>query len=989
MFAHPRNRDRSHEFLFVKRSNARARVSFARLIFAMSSRALRGMLPSLTAILLLVAPARAEETLYGASGSNNRSGLYVVDPNTAAGTFIDAIRTPDFQSLLVTGIAFNPLSGILYGTTTDGRLVTIDPGTAVATVIGSLGKSLRDISFRSDGTLFGFEANDPFSLATINLNTGAATTVGNSGLASTVGGGLAFSPNDTLYLSATGHAGTLDTLNPATGARTIGPILLNSRIGNGEMSALAFNSLGTLFALDNPNQDLVIIDPATGAITDVCSFFDPTDAIAFSPSTLTFTDNQSDANPADRFLDRLPHATKIKATVDFDDTSPGNVVVTLFTPDSFGGVFLATLWDHELLVDENNQPLTHVHAVVNDIPASDSGVGDFGNFCGGGPPVYSYELRVLDDPCQQNESAPVGTGTLKSWSLTLDPVDPGHIAPPTVNLYADSQNHPVPDSIISGSPLTLVATAVGNPSSFPIDRLRISITEITNPDPLMQHQSGNTPESYQSNELHPAPSNTGATLSYTPPTLPPGDYVIRVVAYDSAGFVQTLVKNLTVNRGFGLFSVSNVSRTVRTECPETDPDCSSDVIGDYAFPCNKTDFGATLTLINDTCIDAPNLRVRIVSAAGSAYLEQDCPPDLPDETDLTAQNPPQASVGLVGPLPAHSCETVQISGVAPAPIQNPNLDPRTGCDLGIGFQIYAVLDECVGGDCGDNGPGEWIQVDSIKVTEGEWPIVGGFGGPGGGVNTMRHGRKKKHRSFIFDSVTIDGPDTVPGSTPQQYTAAVIAKNATTTKSIDVTAAPGTQWNASAFTIPGGLFQPGQVSANTQVTLLASYTLGHITKTATKTITVTPTLGSSSVASEAISSIDQAIGPLAKKKHKRGKRARVSVSASPTCINEGGFASFTISASSINPSRPVTVRYAMSGTATLGTDCTLTGTTGQATIPPGASSVRVALNALTNNASPPNPTATLTLRPGPSYKLTKSKTAKAATLTIDNSATTCN
>jgi hypothetical protein len=984
MFAHPRNRDPSMKnHFFVKRSDAHARASFARLIFAMSSRALRGMLPSLTAILLLVAPARAEETLYGASGSNNRSGLYVVDPNTAAGTFIDAIRTPDFQSLLVTGIAFNPLSGILYGTTTDGRLVTIDPSTAVATVIGSLGKSLRDISFRSDGTLFGFEANDPFSLATINLNTGAATTVGNSGLASTVGGGLAFSPNDTLYLSATGHAGTLDTLNPATGARTIGPILLNSRIGNGEMSALAFNSLGTLFALDNPNQDLVIIDPATGAITDVCSFFDPTDAIAFSPSTLTFTDNQSDATPADGFLDRLPHATKIKATVDFDDTSPGNVVVTLFTPDPSNGsnVLLATLWDHELLVDENNQPLTHVHAVVNDIPASDSGVADFGNFCGGGPPVYSYELRVLDDPCQQNESAPVGTGTLKSWSLTLDPVDPGHIAPPTVNLYADSLNQPVPDSIISGSPLTLVATAVGNPSSFPIDRLRISITEIINPDPLMQHQSGNTPESYQSNEIHPPPSNTGATLSFTPPTLPPGDYSIRVVAYDSAGFVQTLVKNLTVNRGFGLFGVSNISRNVRSECPETDLVCHSDVSGDYALPCNKTDFGATLTLINDTCTDSPNLRVRIVSAAGSAFLELACPPDLPDETDLTAQDPPQASVGLVGPLPAHSCETVQISGVAPAPIQ-------TDCDVGIGFQIYAVLDECVGGDCGDSGAGEWIQVDSIKVTEGEWPVVGGFGGPGGGVNTMRHGRKKKHSPLIFDSVTISGPDTVPDSAPQQYTANVIAKNATTSKSIDVTAAKRTQWSASAFTIPGGLFQPGQVSANTQVTLLASYTLGHITKTATKTITVTPTLGSSSVASEAISSIDQAIGP-AKKKHKRGKRSRVSVSASPTCINEGGFASFTISSSSINPSRPITVHYAMSGTATLGTDYTLSGTTGQATIPPGASSVTVALTALDNNASPANPTATMTLSAGAGYKLTKSKTAKAATLTIDNSAPTCN
>jgi hypothetical protein len=1030
MFAHPRNRDSSGEqwLHFFKRSDPHAAEGFTRLTFGASSRALHVMVPSFMAILFLVGPMRAEETLYSAAGSNNSLGLHglsIVDPTTAATTFVDQIHTPDSQPVLVTGIAFDPLNSLLYGVTTDGRLVTIDPGTAVATVIGNLGLALTDISFRSDGTLFGFEANNPFSLATINLSTGAATTVGRSGLANTLGGGLAFSPTDTLYLSATGDGGTLDTLNPATGARTIGPALTNGPILNGAMSAIAFNSLGTLFAVDSQGsyQDLVTINTATGAITGDCTFPDETAAIAFSPKALTTTDNQSDVNPALRTFSTLPHATKIKASVDFEDSSPGNVVVMLSAlspPDPDTGitpppVVLSTLWDHEQLVDENNQPLTHIHAVVNNVPSSDTPTNfGLGNFCGSGPPVYSYQLLVFDDNCQANPAAPIGTGRLNSLSLTLDPIDPGHIGPPIVNLYAGFLNQPVPQTINSGSPLTLVARAVGNPSSYSIDRLEITIKENSGHSDLdddpFTHQSGNTPEVYNPPGIHPAPSSSGATLSYTPPSLPPGVYSIAAIAYDSAGFVQNLVKTLTVNRRFGLFSVSNVSRTVNSDCPETNSDCNSDVIGTYAFPCNTTNFGATLTLINDTCTDSTNLRVRILAVPGSEYVQSLCPPNLPEETDLTEQNPPQASVSLVSPLPAHSCEPVQISGVVPKPDQ-------TSCDFGIGFQIYAALDECIGGDCGTSGSGEWVQVDSIKVTEGEWPVVGGFNGPGGGVNNMRHGRKAKNAPLIFNSITINGPDTVPASAIQQYTATVTAKNAITSVSKDVTAAPRTRWSASEFTVPVGVFQPGHVSAATQVTLSASYTLGNITKTGTKTVTVIPTassasalvtamniaeswtnIGQESRAIEATSSADQETGAIANKKRKRakpkpkGKKSKapiVTLSASPTCINEGDFASFTISASSINPSRPITVRYSLGGTANFGADYTLSGTTGQAVIPPGASSVVVFLDALNNDAPPSVATVTMTLGAGAGYKLPKSPTGKAATLTIDNSAPTCN
>src|SRR5205085_4413632 len=112
-------------------------------------------------------------------------------------------------ALGITGLAFNPMTGVLYGVTVRdvtggntvaGSLVTIDPNTGVATVIGALGfdasshpLAAGDISFAADGTLYGWESRSPFSLCTINLTTGALSTVGSSGLSSTTGGGLAFS----------------------------------------------------------------------------------------------------------------------------------------------------------------------------------------------------------------------------------------------------------------------------------------------------------------------------------------------------------------------------------------------------------------------------------------------------------------------------------------------------------------------------------------------------------------------------------------------------------------------------------------------------------------------------------------------------------------------------------------------------------------------------------------------------------------------------
>lgn len=102
---------------------------------------------------------------------------------------------------------------------------------------------------------------------------------------------------------------------------------------------------------------------------------------------------------------------------------------------------------------------------------------------------------------------------------------------------------------------------------------------------------------------------------------------------------------------------------------------------------------------------------------------------------------------------------------------------------------------------------------------------------------------------------------------------------------------------------------------------------------------------------------------------------ITVTASPSSINEGGDATYTISASTINPSQTTTVHYVMGGKAQFGTDYTLSGMFGQADIPAGAASTTVVLHALTDSVREKNQRATMKLRSGTNYRLPKRARAK--------------
>ena len=263
-----------------------------------------------SAILAFAARADAA-TLYGASAAGDTGELYVLNPATGAmiqdvGPLNDSLNV----NYPITGLAFHPLTGMLYGSTgnnptaTAARLVTINPVSGLVTVIGSFNAgpvntggtpaTMADIAFDSAGNLFGIGSIGGPQLYSINIDTGQATVIGSTGLTSTTGGGLAISAADLFYGTPT--SSRFGTYNSGTGTFTniANPI----KPAGGSYGALDFDENGILFGLNvgagsPPPTHLVTINPATGLVTDIGASVESLDAIAFSiapvpePSTLT------------------------------------------------------------------------------------------------------------------------------------------------------------------------------------------------------------------------------------------------------------------------------------------------------------------------------------------------------------------------------------------------------------------------------------------------------------------------------------------------------------------------------------------------------------------------------------------------------------------------------------------------------------------------------------------------------------------------------
>jgi hypothetical protein len=277
-------------------------------IEAMKKDWLRSLLFGLSlALLLLPALAYAQgEVLYGCNGGEggNPSNLYTIDPTTGAATLVGPMGMEACSGLA------SAANGALYAVGHDPdnpndwfSLFVVNPATGTATPIGESHHSfggdnssrIADLSFRSDGRLFGYLESDD-GLGYLNKATGAVTELGPTGVGC-CGNGIAFSAGGVLFHS---NEDALHTLNQTTGNATwvadhVWPEFTTRECpamadkGDPRINALDFSSDGVLYGSLNcgkggsgPNY-LVTVNTANGVITEAGASVDGLDGIVFGP----------------------------------------------------------------------------------------------------------------------------------------------------------------------------------------------------------------------------------------------------------------------------------------------------------------------------------------------------------------------------------------------------------------------------------------------------------------------------------------------------------------------------------------------------------------------------------------------------------------------------------------------------------------------------------------------------------------------------------
>jgi hypothetical protein len=205
-------------------------------------------------------------------------------------SLVGAIRLPGARPIGVTGMAAHPSTGVLYAITSDKSpnnahsLVTIDPTSGAAELVGDLHVSGSDIGFDSKGTLYVWLPATS-QLGTVDLSSAAVAAIGKAGLPGSPAG-IAIDPNDMVYVIAKGASGTLDNVDLATGALQIGPQITGAPFST-QINSMSFSPSGLLLAVNsnggNPaNTRLVTINTASGVVATIGPLPDDTDALAFS-----------------------------------------------------------------------------------------------------------------------------------------------------------------------------------------------------------------------------------------------------------------------------------------------------------------------------------------------------------------------------------------------------------------------------------------------------------------------------------------------------------------------------------------------------------------------------------------------------------------------------------------------------------------------------------------------------------------------------------
>ena len=256
----------------------------------------RGRIGWILATLALMLPASAvADTLYaatvrtGAGGDAISGSLYTVNLGSGSATFIAPLRLNGQTPIGITGMAAHPATGVMYGITSPlsgnhpQSLVTIDPNTGSASLVGDLRFPGSDIAFNKAGILFTWLPATS-QLGIVNLTAGAVTPIGAAGPAGTIAG-LAIDVHGTAFITPSGAGGTLDIVDIATGAIKKGPQLNGAPFAS-SINSMTFTPSGLLLAVNSnagspASTALVQINTASGVVNKIGTLPDDTDALAF------------------------------------------------------------------------------------------------------------------------------------------------------------------------------------------------------------------------------------------------------------------------------------------------------------------------------------------------------------------------------------------------------------------------------------------------------------------------------------------------------------------------------------------------------------------------------------------------------------------------------------------------------------------------------------------------------------------------------------
>jgi len=251
----------------------------------------------LVAAVLALPCASNADILYAASVRSGAAGtesaisgsLYTVNLGSGAATFVAPLRIDGASPIGITGLSAHPQTGVLYGITSPlspthpQSLVTVDPFTGNATLVGELRFPGSDIAFNRAGILFTWLPATS-QLAIVNIANGSVTPIGTPGAGGTIAG-LAIDQQGTAYITPSGAAGSLDTLDIASGTLHKGPPLTGAPFQSA-INSMTFTPSGLLLAVNSnagspASTRLVTINTASGSIASIGTLPDDTDALAF------------------------------------------------------------------------------------------------------------------------------------------------------------------------------------------------------------------------------------------------------------------------------------------------------------------------------------------------------------------------------------------------------------------------------------------------------------------------------------------------------------------------------------------------------------------------------------------------------------------------------------------------------------------------------------------------------------------------------------